>query len=80
MDGRRELLRKKFKELSKSRLILFGSMVLGGSYLEALGGEKSSIYMQIGGAALIMAGGASLTSNKHKAEDKDILGEEESEK
>jgi hypothetical protein len=48
--------KEKFNSVSKPRLLISGGLITSGAVVEALGGDKSSIYMQAGGAAMILAG------------------------
>jgi hypothetical protein len=52
----RSSLRERFDALSKSRLTIYLGLIAAGAILEIEGGDKSNIYMQLGGAAVIIAG------------------------
>jgi hypothetical protein len=58
--------KEKFNSVSKPRLLISGGLITSGAVVEALGGDKSSIYMQAGGAAMILAGACIVYPGKHE--------------
>jgi hypothetical protein len=65
----------RFDSLPKLRLALSAGLVSGGTYIEALGGEKDSLLIKVGGAILIIGGACVIESNTDRPKQNNSDGE-----